>query len=38
MELQDFLTPGLVLAAGVFLWRAIGHLSDYINQQLEGHP
>lgn len=38
MELQDFLTPGLVIAVGVFLWREISHLSDDINQRQEGHP
>ena len=36
MELQDFLTPGLVLAVGVFLWREISHLSNDIDQRLEG--
>ena len=38
MERQDFLTPGLVLAVGVFLWREIRHLFDYIGQHLEGYP
>jgi len=37
VELQDFLTPGLVLATGVFLWREIGHLSYDIDQRLEGY-
>lgn len=37
MELQDFPTPGLVLAADMFLWRDIGHLSDDIDQRLEGY-
>ncbi len=38
MERQDFLTHRLVLAVGVFLWREISHLSDYVDQHLEGYP
>jgi len=38
VELQDFPTPGLMLAVGVFLWREISPLSDDINRHQEGHP
>ena len=35
--IEQYLTPGLVIAVGIFLWREIRHLSDRIDRHLEGH-
>lgn len=34
----EWITPGLVVAVGLFLWRRIDRICDRMDRHLEGHP